>query len=222
MRDLLAQVAPHLRPGSVVTDAASTKADVERWALAVLPRDVHWVGSHPMAGKETAGIEHADGALFQGRTWCVVPPPDADEGAVATVTRLARDTGARTLKIDAAAHDCAVAAVSHMPFMASAAVAQSVIAQDRFDEIAAIAGSGLRDMTRLASGDPTMHRDICLTNRDNLIDELERYVQHLQNAIALLRRLPAPDAAVDHSATADLGNYFTSLKTARDTWLSRA
>jgi prephenate dehydrogenase len=235
MRELLAQVAPHLAPGAVVTDAASTKADVERWALALLPRGprgARWVGSHPMAGKETAGLEHADGTLFRGRTWCVVPPRGADPDAVALVARLARDTGARTLEIDAAAHDRAVAAVSHLPFMAAAAMARSVIARDRFGEMAPIAGTGLRDMTRLASGDAVMHRDICLTNRDNVIDELERYVARLNEAIALLRRQPDPDAAaaadaagepgdVGSPAAQELGAYFADLKTARDAWLAR-
>ncbi len=220
MRELLGLVAPHLAPGAVVTDAASTKADIERWALDLLPAGARWVGSHPMAGKETAGIEHADSALFRERTWCVVPPPGADPEAVAVVTRLARDTGARTMEIDAASHDRAVAAVSHMPFMAAAAIAQSVIARESFGEIASIAGPGLRDMTRLASGDAVMHRDICLTNRDNLVAELEEYVARLSQAISLLRRQPDPDDAAGHPAVAEMGAYFADLKTARDTWLA--
>ncbi|HEU5314884.1 MAG TPA: prephenate dehydrogenase/arogenate dehydrogenase family protein [Chloroflexota bacterium] len=220
-RSLLRAVAPHLPEGAVVTDAASTKADVERWALATLPPQVRWVGGHPMAGKETAGLDHADSALFCDRPWCIVPPPNADRDAVRLVTDVAAGTGARTLEIDAAAHDRAVAAVSHLPFTVSAALAATVIDADAFGDVSAVAGSGLRDMTRLASGDPTMHRDIVLTNRDNLIAALEHYLGSIQDALALLRRLPKPDDAEGDAAVAELGAYFTRLKAARDTWLDR-
>ena len=219
IRGLLQEIAPYLSDGTVVTDAASTKRHVERWALATLPATVRWVGSHPMAGKETAGLEHADGALFRGRTWCIVPPPGADPDAVHDVTQLEADSGARTLEIDAAAHDRAVAAVSHLPFTAAAALADAVICDPRFREIAAIAGTGLRDMTRLASGDATMHRDIVLTNRDNLVESLERYVARLQAALSMLKRMP--DGENGEAASA-LGDYFARLKSARDAWLEGA
>jgi len=219
IRGLMAELATHLAPGAIVTDAASTKADVERWALELLPNHVYWVGGHPMAGKETAGLEHASAELFQGRTWCIVPPPNAEAEAVRRVTQLAVDTGARPLEVDALSHDRAVAAVSHLPFTAAAALAATTITREDFRAHAAIAGTGLRDMTRLASGDPVMHRDICLTNRDNLVVELERYVEQLQRAISLLRAAPAPDDSENHPATADLGAYFELLKDRRDTWL---
>lgn len=216
---LLAGLAPHLASGTVVTDAASTKVDVERWAQETLPAGVSWVGGHPMAGKETAGIDHADGNLFKGRTWCIVPPKDANAGAIETVTSLALATGARPLMVDAQTHDRAVAAVSHLPFTVAAVIAASVVDHETFPVHAPIAGTGLRDMTRLASGDATMHRDICLTNRDNLIQELERFSVHLGGVIDLLRRQPDADHAEGDPAAAELGDYFQRLKQARDAWL---
>ena len=120
VRDLLARLAPHLTPGTVVTDVASTKRCVEAWAARFLPPGVAYIGGHPMAGKEQAGIEHADGRLFQGRTWCIVPPPGADPGAEEVVRRLAEDAGSRTVRLGAVEHDRAVAATSHLPFVASA------------------------------------------------------------------------------------------------------
>jgi prephenate dehydrogenase len=224
VRDLLAQLAPHLTPGTVVTDVASTKRCVEAWAARFLPLGVAYIGGHPMAGKEQAGIEHADGRLFQGRTWCIVPPPGADPGAEEVVRRLAEDAGSRTVRLGALEHDRAVAATSHLPFVASALLAQSVVARPEFPHLAPVAGSGLRDTTRLASGDPLMHRDICLTNRDFLVRELERYAAHLAAATDLLRRLPDPDdlpaAPVEGSGpVAELGRTFAGLKEARDAWL---
>jgi prephenate dehydrogenase len=231
VRDLLARLAPHLTPGTVVTDVASTKRCVETWAGQLLPPGVAYIGGHPMAGKEQAGIEHADGRLFQGRTWCIVPPPGADPGAEAVVRRLAQDAGSHPLRLEAEEHDRAVAATSHLPFLASALLAQTVVARPEFPHLAPVAGSGLRDTTRLASGDPLMHRDICLTNRDFLVLELQRYAAHLAAVTDLLRRLPDPDDLPDvpdaplegggplGDPLGDLGRTFVELKRARDAWL---
>ncbi len=175
-----------------------------------------------MAWKETAGIEHADAALFRGRTWCLVPPPDADPDAVEVVKRLALDAGARPLLIDAAEHDRAVAATSHLPFTASAALCRAVIAQPGFAALAPVAASGLRDVTRLASGDPLMHRDICLTNRDNLVRELEAYAAQVRDLADLIRRLPEPEAAEQSEAPAALEALFVAAKQARDAWLAQS
>jgi prephenate dehydrogenase len=226
VRDLLAALVPWLTPGTVVTDVASTKRCVERWAADLLPPGVAFVGGHPMAGKETAGLEHAAGDLFRDRTWCVVPPAGAPGEAVRTVTRLALDAGARPLLLDAVEHDRAVAATSHLTFMVAAALCETVVAGEHFREQAAVAGSGLRDTTRLASGDPLMHRDICLTNRDFLVQALEAYAARIGAVTALLRRLPEPEAypgagAAPARAVADLERYFDDLKVARDEWLSR-
>jgi prephenate dehydrogenase len=219
IRDLLGQIAPHLPSDAIVTDVASTKRAVEAWAAELLPRHARFVGSHPMAGKETAGIDHADGALFRDRTWCIVPPTGADPDAVVDVTRLAADTGARIVQIDAAAHDRAVAAVSHLPFIAAIALAEQVVERETFAAIAPIAGTGLRDMTRLASGDALMHRDICATNGDNLADELDRYSAQIAALADAMRRLPAGASAAS-TAIAELGERFARVKAARDAWLA--
>jgi prephenate dehydrogenase len=220
IRSLMEQLAPHLGAETVVTDVASTKRVVERWALAILPAHVRFVGSHPMAGKETAGIDHADGTLFRNRTWCVVPPPGADDEAVRCVTQIGADTGARTLRIAAEKHDRAVAAVSHLPFMAAIGIAAQVIGRDDFAAISLVAGTGLRDMTRLASGDALMHRDICATNRDNIAAELERYAREIATLADLVRGLPnAESLASDTPQLMRLGERFAQSKGARDAWL---
>jgi len=218
-RALMAQVAPHLAPGTVVTDVASTKAQVEAWAREILPAHVRFVGGHPMAGRETAGIEHADGALFRDRSWVIVPPPGADTEAVRAITRLANDTGAETIQLNADAHDRAVAAVSHLPFMAAIALARSVISRPAFERLVAVAGPGLRDMTRLASGDALMHRDICATNRDHILRELERYAEELAALTELIRRLPT-DPAENDAVLRETEDEFARLKAARDRWLT--
>ena len=196
IRQLLTDIAPHLAAGTVVTDVASTKASVEEWALGVLPANVEWVGGHPMAGRETAGIDHADPTLFNNRVWVVVPSSNASDVSVGRVVRLATDAGSKVITMTAADHDVAVAQVSHVPFMISTALSDAVIGNRRFGEWAPVAATGLRDITRLASGDATMHRDICVTNRDNIAKGLEDVSAVLADLARQVRELPNPASAI--------------------------
>ena len=222
MREVLRAIAPKLRTGAIVTDVASTKQAPERWASELLPAHTHWVGAHPMAGKELSGLSHVDPDLFRGRTWVVVPPPGASRDAVSTVERLGQELGSRIIEMDAASHDEAVAYVSHLPFMVSTALSAAVIGSERFVAWSAVAASGLRDMTRLASGDALMHRDICATNRDQIAGAMERFAAAFATMAAQVRALPD-----DHKLSAadnleDLGSTFERVKADRDAWLPHA
>jgi prephenate dehydrogenase len=175
-----------------------------------------------MAGKELSGLSHVDPDLFRGRTWVVVPPPGASRDAVSTVERLGQELGSRIIEMDAASHDEAVAYVSHLPFMVSTALSAAVIGSERFVAWSAVAASGLRDMTRLASGDALMHRDICATNRDQIADAMERFAAAFATMAAQVRALPD-----DHKLSAadnleDLGSTFERVKADRDAWLPHA
>ncbi len=180
-------IAPHLAQGAVVTDTASTKAQVMEWARRLLPRHVGFVGGHPMAGKETQGIDHAQADLFQGRAYCICPDAEASPGAVALTVSMARTVGARPLFVDPHEHDVLVAAISHVPLMASVALFRMVRDSPAWPDLASLAASGFRDVTRLASGDPQMSHDICLTNRDAILHWLDRLVgelSHLRDMVA--------------------------------------
>jgi len=211
-RDLLGALAPHLPPGAVLTDVGSTKLQMQEWARELLPAPpaVHYVGGHPIAGKETAGIEHADGALFRGRTWCVVPPPGADPGAVQVVEQLATAMGSVVLRVEAAAHDRAVAITSHLPFLVAVDLAETVLGRPDWDSLRPLAGTGLRDTTRLASGDVAMHLDICLTNREPLLRQVELFANRLAELADLLR--------LDEEA---LRRSLERAKRRRDTWVGQ-
>ncbi len=222
MRDLLAEIAPALRPGTIVTDVASTKVAPETWASATLPAHARWVGAHPMAGKEVSGLDHVDPGMFRGRTWVVVPPPGAELQAVSVVSRLGRELGSRVIEMSAVAHDHAVANVSHLPFMVSTALSDAVIGDPDFPEWSTVAATGLRDITRLASGDALMHRDICLTNRDRIADAMARFARILDTLAAEVRALPDPDAASGTEALATMETTFVRAKADRDAWLPNA
>jgi prephenate dehydrogenase len=178
-RSVFAEIAPVLLEGAVVTDVGSTKSDVARWAKEFLPMGVHFVGGHPMAGKETPGIDEAEAGLFEGKPWVVSPSVTADEKSVQTVVGMAQLVGARPVFMDPDEHDSYVAAISHLPLVVSSALFSTAFGSAAWPELAALASSGFHDTTRLASGSPEMAHDIIATNRQNLIHWLDRFQEEL-------------------------------------------
>ncbi len=179
VRTVFEELAPHLKAGVVVTDTASTKGDVLRWARELLPAGAHFVGGHPMAGKEQSGPQAAEATLFDGRPYCIVPAVDAHSGAVNAVLGLAEAVGGVPFFLDADEHDAYAAAISHLPLVASVALFGLARASTAWPELAQMAGPGFKDFTRLASGHPEMAHDICLTNKANLTHWIDRYVTEL-------------------------------------------
>jgi len=164
MQTIFADIGPHLKRGTVVTDTGSTKADVLQWATS-LPTHVDFVGGHPMAGKSES-LEAADADLFQAATWVVCPSVTAAEGSVRTVLGIIAAVGAEAFFVDPAEHDSYVAGISHLPFVIAATLMQAVANDPAWRDMKTLSASGLRDTTRLALGNPQMHRDILLSNRE--------------------------------------------------------
>ncbi len=188
IREVMEEIAPILPEGCVLTDTGSTKADVLNWARDILPGHVDFVGGHPLAGKEQSGIEAADAKLFAGAAYCVVPQVNASERAINVVLNLVGMVGARPVFVDAEEHDSYLAAVSHLPLVVSVALFSLAHNSQAWPDMAELAASGFRDLTRLASGDPGMSHDICMTNRerilhwvDRMIDELSHYREIIQD-----------------------------------------
>jgi prephenate dehydrogenase len=187
IREVFGQIAPYLPEGCVVSDTGSTKERIMEWAAELLPGHVSFVGGHPMAGKETPGIENAEAGLFRGRAYCICPAVDAHESAVAAVAGLAALVGAEPLYLDPREHDQYAAAVSHLPLVVSTALFTLLRASPAWPDIAPMASSGFRDLTRLASGDPGMAHDIFLTNREAVLHWVERMLDELERYRDLLR-----------------------------------
>ncbi|TAK26185.1 MAG: prephenate dehydrogenase/arogenate dehydrogenase family protein [Chloroflexota bacterium] len=203
-------IAPYLRPGTIVTDVGSTKVDVLAWAESILPSHADFVGGHPMAGKELSGIAAADAALFRGATYCIVSGTRSTARGIDTVAAIARAVGARPYFLEAAEHDSYVAAVSHVPFIAAASLVGAVSAAPGWTDMARLAAGGFRDSTRTASADVDMHTDICLTNR-------EAIVQRLDQLLATLADVRQSVTAGDEDA---IRQFFLSAKETRDQWLA--
>lgn len=179
MQSLLQDLASMVAPNTVITDVASTKSQVIHWAEELLPHTVFFVGGHPMAGKEVSGIEASDPKLFYKRVYCLTPTPKTSRVALNAVARIVEIVGARVRFLEPAEHDKQVAQISHLPFIASSALMQTIAASDNWDEASQLASSGFRDATRLAAGNPTMYRDICLTNSKAVLHALDEYLATL-------------------------------------------
>ncbi len=180
-RRLFEQMAQFLKPGAIVTDTCSTKADVVRWADELLPENIHFVGGHPMAGREKSGPSAADADLFKGATWAITPSARAAEQAVTIVLDLVTTLGANPLYIDPAEHDQYAAAISHLPIVISVALFRMVRDSKGWEDASILAGPAFRDLTRLASGDPTMSADIMETNREAVVHWIDRFREELLN-----------------------------------------
>jgi prephenate dehydrogenase len=189
--ELAGSLRTSLTPTAVVTDVASTKrAIVERAGAARLP----FVGGHPMAGRELSGFAAADPALFVDRPW-VICPAGAPDAAVARVENLVRAVGGVPLRMDAAAHDAAVAGISHLPLVLAAVLAEAVLGGGGAPHARELAASGWRDMTRLARGDPAMGAGIVATNADLIAGAIRATRAALDAWLADLERSGGPDAA---------------------------
>lgn len=208
LRPLFEAMAPHLAPGAIVHDTASTKEQALAWADAFLPSEASYVGGHPMAGKEQAGIDAADPDLFRAATYCLAPSLKAAEGAVDYVAQLVVSVlGAKPFFIDPVEHDGYVAAVSHLPLVAAAALVSSTSGAPTWPEMSRLAANGYQDTTRLASGDPEMANDICATNQVSLDRWLSQYIAELERWRVLIRDGGPPLRAA-----------FEQAQAARDRW----
>lgn len=184
IKGILSQIADYLPRGCIVTDTASTKVQVMKWAEDLLPSSVDFIGGHPMAGKETYGIQTAEAKLFQGCIYCLTPTRKTSPQATGRIASLVEKLGAVPFLIDAQEHDNLVAGISHLPMLLSAALVSATAEDPSWHKMSKLAASGYRDLTRLASGNPEVNTHICVTNQtailhwiDRLIKELEKYRQ---------------------------------------------
>ena len=213
MHDLMQTIGPELKEGCVVTDVGSSKRVVLGWAEEFLPTTVEFVGGHPMAGKETPGAKYADGNLFRGKAYCIIPSPQARQQAVAAITNLAEAVGARPLFIGVEEHDSFVAAASHLPFLLSAAMVGCTSKSVNWEDIAQLASSGYHDVTRLASGDPIMHRDICLSNSKPIVAWIDAFIRELYEVRTMLNGQDGPQGEA-------IQQMFEQASEARARWLA--
>lgn len=186
---LLHALEPHLQPGTIVTDAGSTKSDVIMAAKTALGDKVaQFVPAHPIAGRELNGVEAALPDLYVGKKTVLCPLQENSRADVAAVRAMWESAGAECHVMSAVQHDAVFAAVSHLPHVLSyALVAQVANAEDAALKLG-FAGGGFRDFTRIAASSPEMWRDICVANRDALLRELNTYQSVLAHLKAQIEK----------------------------------
>jgi prephenate dehydrogenase len=165
-----------VEPGMLLMDVGSTKRDVVDAARRVLKeRVVSFVPAHPIAGKEVAGVGHADATLYNGRQVILTPIPQTPLELVQKATDVWSAIGSQVLRMTPENHDAAFAAVSHLPHLLAFAYFSSVAGQPAGKDFLSLAGPGFRDFTRIAASDPTVWRDILLSNREELLKQSQRF-----------------------------------------------
>ena len=182
--DLIARLAPHLSPNTLLTDVGSTKAEIVARAEASFGKAVprRFLAGHPMAGKENSGIEFADAELFHGAVWFITPLPEQKlkAGVVAEYLNWVKKIGAKVTTLNPDQHDELCAWISHVPQMLSTALAAALV--EEYGEDAPLLESGgraLREMTRIAASPYSMWRDIAITNKKQIANALLKLEQHL-------------------------------------------
>jgi len=181
---LLNEIKPFLKPGAIVTDVGSTKAEVVREAEELIGS--RFVGGHPMTGAETAGFSGADPYLFENAFYLLTPTPATDPGALETVRRLVQAVGAVVMEMPPQEHDLVTAAISHLPHFMAVSLVAAVESMPVGDKAMALAAGGYRDTTRIAASSPTMWRDIFLSNSGQVLkalDYLRRTMDELETAL---------------------------------------
>ncbi|MGH8690185.1 MAG: prephenate dehydrogenase [Burkholderiales bacterium] len=194
--------------GAVITDAGSTKRDVIAAARQALGKRVsQFVPAHPIAGAENSGAAAATPELFRGKRVVLTPLEESSSSALTLVEDSWKACGARITRMDAEEHDAVLAAVSHLPHLLAFALVHDVAQRANSEQLFSFAAGGFRDFTRIASSHPEMWRDICLANRDRLLDEVGRFSTKLESVRKLL------------DSPAELEKLFAEARDARNKWI---
>ena len=207
MAAIAAEIGPHLAPGATVTYVGSVKRAVIEAVAPHLPPGVTFVPGHPMAGTEYSGPRSGFATLFQNRWWLLTPLPDTDATAIDRLKACLVQLGARVDTMDADHHDLVLAVVSHTPHLIAYTMVGVAdhLAQVSNSEVIQYSATGFRDFTRIAASDPTMWRDVFLTNKDAVLDVLGRFTEEL---FALQRAIRMGDGDLLHA-------YFTRTRAIR-------
>jgi len=206
MGPVMAEIALHLKPGCTVSDVGSVKRAVIEAVQPHIAADVHFVPAHPLAGTEHSGPNSGFAALFDNR-WCLLTPNGADSAAVLALSEYWQGLGAKVDEMDSDHHDLVLAVTSHAPHLI--AYTMVGVADDLHrvtnSEVINYSATGFRDFTRIAASDPTMWRDVFLSNKDATLEVLGRFTEEL---FALQRAIRTGDGDLLH-------DYFTRTRAIR-------
>ncbi len=189
-RDIAQAIAPHLKPGAIITDVGSVKRDAISAIEPHVPDGTHFVAGHPVAGTEHSGPEAGFPELFEGR-WCILTPTDkTDKNALNQISEMWRKIGAKVETMPPDHHDMVLAITSHLPHLIAYTIVGTAadLGEDLKQEVIKYSASGFRDFTRIAASDPVMWRDIFLSNKDAVLTILQRFSEDLSGMQRAIRK----------------------------------
>jgi prephenate dehydrogenase len=181
-------ISRHLKKGAIVTDVGSTKAMIVKGAEKILPKHVKFVGGHPMAGKELTGLDAASANLFDGTAYILTPTKKTDRGALKSLEVFLKILKVKVLRLSPEVQDKLVAGISHLPLAVAASLVSTVAGSRDRGKFAAVASSGFRDTTRVASGSPIMGVDLFVTNRKAVLKMIGLFKKSLNGLEAKIKR----------------------------------
>ncbi|MFH1074343.1 MAG: prephenate dehydrogenase [Candidatus Firestonebacteria bacterium] len=184
--EMLAKIGPYLKAGAVVTDGGSTKEGIVNAANKYLPLYTYFVGSHPIAGSEKNGVQFASTGLFRGSVCAVTPDKLTDKTALKKITGLWKAFGAKVVTITPGEHDRIIAATSHLPHFAAAALAGSVISKNK--NLRSLIGKGFKDTTRIAVSNPEVWAEIALANKKNVCKSIKAFIRKITKLEKFIRK----------------------------------
>ena len=207
---VLESIAPGLGAKALITDGGSTKRDVIAAARKALGKKVaRFIPAHPIAGAEKSGAAAASAELFRRRRVVLTPLRENAKQDVSRIEEAWKHCGAEVSRMDPEEHDAVLAAVSHLPHVLAFALVHGVAKRNNSAQLFSFAAGGFRDFTRIASSHPEMWRDICLANRDRLLQEMKSYA----NELGSIRKL------VEKGDAAGLEKLFAAAREARNKWI---
>lgn len=210
---MVEKILPYLKPGTILTDAGSTKGYIWQHLQKILPKDIYYIAGHPMTGREKSGVEAAVKDLFVGKAYVIVEDTGAPPEAHAKLMSVLKYTGANFTTLDIAKHDRCASVISHVPHVTAAALVTLLNRSgDDRESCIKLIGGGFKDTTRIASSNADMWADICMTNGDAIASDLKNLQNILGEVIGAIERHDRPA----------IHDYFAASKACRDSLLENA
>ena len=207
-KDILHQIEPLISSNVIITDVGSTKSDIVNIVNDVLrDKSSYFIPAHPIAGKERSGFEVSDSKLYDGKKVIITPQETNSSESINEIDQMWKNVGADVDFMSAESHDNLLGMTSHLPHMLAFSLVNYLVDQNPNASI--YAGGGFKDFSRIASGDAIMWRDICLQNKNQIMNHLKGYQSTLDDLLE----------AINDEDSEKLGQLFTTAKKTRDSWL---